>query len=149
MDSQSQHCRPRYTPHAHSPLRGSTSSPRQRLPANTHSKAKIGTLSSLSNRPDTIPSGKDTGIPARSLVQCREVSTDCKSWLARSCSCRPSLYERARCTHGPKHVHRNKKQTSKADPCVRLIRAHYVTCTLKLHRDTMPAGINTWPNHAN
>ena len=87
-----------------------------------HPKAKICTLSLLPGRPDTIPSGKDTGTLARSSGQCRGVSTDCKSWQARSCNCRPFiLHKGARCTHGPKHGHRNRKQTSKADPCVRLI----------------------------
>ena len=37
--------------------------------------------------PARIPSGKDTGIPARSPDLCRGVSMDCNSWQTRSCRC--------------------------------------------------------------
>jgi len=83
---------------------------------------KYTELAPRSARHPVIPSGKDTGTPALSSGLGRGVSTDCKPWQARSCNCRPFiLHERARCTHDPKHGHRNKKQTSRADPCVRLI----------------------------
>jgi len=57
------------------------------IPCKTHSMKNIGILSPLLGRPDTIPSGKDTGIPARSSDLCRGVSTDCNFWQIRSCRC--------------------------------------------------------------
>jgi len=94
-------------------------------------------------RPDTIPSGKDTGTPAQSSGLFIGVSTDCKFQQARSCNCRPfTLHERARCTQHPKYRHSDKKQTSRADPCVRLIWAHYIIRTLKLHKEAMTVGWN-------
>jgi len=44
---------------------------------NIHSIQNISKLSLLLGRPDTIPSGKDTGKPARSSDRCREENTDC------------------------------------------------------------------------
>jgi len=58
------------------------------IPCKTHSMKNTGILSPLLGRPDTIPSGKDTGILARSSDLCRGVSTDCNFWQTRSCRCR-------------------------------------------------------------
>jgi len=58
------------------------------IPCKTHSMKNICILSPLLGRPDTIPSGKDTGILARSSVLCRGVGTDCNFWQTRSCKCR-------------------------------------------------------------
>ena len=67
------------------------------IPCKTHSMKNIGILSPLHGRPDTIPSGKDTGIPARSSDLCRGVSTDCNFWQTRSCRCRfCTRHDRAR-----------------------------------------------------
>ena len=41
------------------------------IPCKTHSMKNIGILSPPLRLPDTIPSGKDTGIPARSSDLCR------------------------------------------------------------------------------
>ena len=54
----------------------------------THSMKNIGIMRPLLGRPDTIPSGKDTGIPARSSDLFRGVSMACKFWQTRSCRCR-------------------------------------------------------------
>jgi len=67
------------------------------IPCKTHSMKNIGILSPLLGRPDTIPSGKDTGTPARSSDLCRGVSMDCNFWQTRSCRCRfCTRHERAR-----------------------------------------------------
>jgi len=65
------------------------------MPCKDHSMKNICILpvSPLLGRPDTIPSGKDTGIPARSSDLCRGMSTDCNFWRTRSCRCR---HERSR-----------------------------------------------------
>ena len=54
----------------------------------THSMKNIGILRPLLGGPDTISSGMDTGIPARSSDLCRGVSMACKFWQTRSCRCR-------------------------------------------------------------
>ena len=67
------------------------------IPCKTHSMKNIGILSPLLGRPDTIPSGKDTGIPARSSDLCRGMSMDCNFWQIRSCRCRfRTRHKRAR-----------------------------------------------------
>jgi len=67
------------------------------IPCKTHSMQNIGILSPLLGRPDTIPSGKDTGIPARPSDLCTGVSMDCNFWQTRSCRCRFYIrHERAR-----------------------------------------------------
>ena len=67
------------------------------IPCKTHSMKIIYILSPLLGWPDTIPSGKDTGILARSSDLCRGVSTDCNFFQTRSCRCRfCTRHERAR-----------------------------------------------------
>ena len=46
------------------------------LVINKHLSHHVGILSPLLGRPDTIPSGKDTGKPTRSSDLCRRVSTE-------------------------------------------------------------------------
>ena len=55
-------------------------------PCKTHPRKKTSMLLPLLGRPDTIPSEKDTGKPARSSDLCREASSTCKLSQHRSCS---------------------------------------------------------------
>jgi len=54
----------------------------------THLMKNISKLSPLLGRPDTIPSGKDTGIPVWYSDRCRGVSTVCNIRQTRNCKCR-------------------------------------------------------------
>jgi hypothetical protein len=70
---------------------------------------KTSTLRPLLGRPDTIPSGKDTGKPARSSDLCRGASRTCKFLQHRSC-CGIIYTESARRHHtlkyGPSKINR-------------------------------------------
>ena len=55
-------------------------------PCKTNPMRKTSLMRPLLGRPDTIPSGKDTGKPARSSDLCRGASRACKLLQHRSCS---------------------------------------------------------------